>query len=722
MSFRFLRLRGKHAKQPVGIFVTFSVLVSSLFVSPLLIPDQGAQASGVEIDKALDLDGAVLATPDIDNDTFITNGADNFTVSLWAKIDSGASLSGEEYLFQISRGTDALVFLDDGELRMKPYGQADIGSGFTPAAGAWHHYAFVFDTTSSGSQHTLYVDGQQVITDSHGTLGVRYIHFGGSSSGSLNFPGEIDEIKVWNKKSLTPSEIQNTMHSFGDGSGTGSAGLDDTNLYIYENFNDSSLNSEKGVNLSVSAGTIGGYVDVATTSETGSDTIITFPRSYITSDGGWTVPEGVSSARALSVGGGGAGGWGNGNEGGGGGGAGRLLHDTSVDLSASVHSVKVGQGGVGSTTTSTPGANGQESLAFGLRALGGGGGGSCSSSKGSDGGSGGGGSGCSSGKPGGFDVSTYGGLGNDGGSGTHIDSDQKGNAGGGGGAGGAGGNGSARSVGTSGGAGSGSSNDITGSSITYAQGGNGAAGNSVPVNPALTTASRGFGGAGVNNVSDRSSAGGSGVVILRYTTPVVPGTVQNFSAETRLVDDGTDTDSVTLNWDELTGQSPAVTGYLIEYNKDNDFTTANSFTSVSEGGTTTKTITGLDDGDTYYFRIKAINGFDDDRDSGQVIESRAVSKADSSLNFDGSFTVTGNPSSAVIPTSKTASFTVESWVRAGSLASGENIIINQRTADETYDRFFVALRGGSPSRLEISRPNLGLTNQTQRIDIPEPSG
>ena len=369
MSFRFLRLRGKHAKQPVGIFVTFSVLVSSLFVSPLLIPDQGAQASGVEIDKALDLDGAVLATPDIDNDTFITNGADNFTVSLWAKIDSGASLSGEEYLFQISRGTDALVFLDDGELRMKPYGQADIGSGFTPAAGAWHHYAFVFDTTSSGSQHTLYVDGQQVITDSHGTLGVRYIHFGGSSSGSLNFPGEIDEIKVWNKKSLTPSEIQNTMHSFGDGSGTGSAGLDDTNLYIYENFNDSSLNSEKGVNLSVSAGTIGGYVDVATTSETGSDTIITFPRSYITSDGGWTVPEGVGSARALSVGGGGAGGWGNGNEGGGGGGAGRLLHDTSVDLSASVHSVKVGQGGVGSTTTSTPGANGQESLAFGLRAL-----------------------------------------------------------------------------------------------------------------------------------------------------------------------------------------------------------------------------------------------------------------------------------------------------------------------------------------------------------------
>jgi len=113
-----------------------------------------------------------------------------------------------------------------------------------------------------------------------------------------------------------------------------------------------------------------------------------------TSDGTFTVPEGVTEVEVLIVaGGGGGGGSAGAGASGAGGGAGGVVYAQNVQVTDPSYAIVVGAGGSsGGSSSDTPGSDGGNSSAFGLTAIGGGGGGSRNAGDGTgrDGGSGGG--------------------------------------------------------------------------------------------------------------------------------------------------------------------------------------------------------------------------------------------------------------------------------------------------------------------------------------------
>jgi prepilin-type N-terminal cleavage/methylation domain-containing protein len=230
----------------------------------------------------------------------------------------------------------------------------------------------------------------------------------------------------------------------------------------------------------------------------------------------WMVPNGITSVQYLVVAGGGGGGgaWG------GGGGGGGLLTGTASGLSGS-QSIIVGAGGAGN-------ANGSNSLFGSISAVGGGAGGNAANGAGTSGGSGGGGAAASAAAGAGTI-----GQGNNGGVGGSSN-----RAGGGGGAGTVGTVGPAGAVGIGGIGGDGLSSSITGILTYYAGGGGGGNRNTASgaagglggggmsgqsaTGTAGTPATGGGGGGGTENPQGsyyNGGAGGSGVVIFRYTHP-----------------------------------------------------------------------------------------------------------------------------------------------------------------------------------------------------------
>ena len=293
----------------------------------------------------------------------------------------------------------------------------------------------------------------------------------------------------------------------------------------------------------------------------------------ITTDGLYTIhtftssgdfiPDQALECEILIVGGGGGGG----GFGGGGGGAGGYLASASESFSATTYAVTVGAGGAKATYVAR-GGNGGSSGIDTIDSVSGGGGGGCYSSGGQNGLPGGSGGGAGS---------NYSGTG---GAGTGTEGYKGGNsllsdtrcAGGGG----------ASEVGhnydsETGKGGDGKANSISGASLYYA-GGGGAGNGSEPagaggaggggagmygsgVSATDGTDGLGGGGGGVRNNSGSGSiysgAGGSGVVIIRYLTPVPLVTID----ETITIDDTfeiltnplvssiDDTVTVTDNWE-----------------------------------------------------------------------------------------------------------------------------------------------------------------------------
>jgi hypothetical protein len=247
----------------------------------------------------------------------------------------------------------------------------------------------------------------------------------------------------------------------------------------------------------------------------------------------------------LVVAGGGGGGTarssGSGGGGGGAGGYRTSIGGSSLSLTPSSFTVIVGAGGSG-RTSEDKGISGNDSVFSTITSTGGGGGASIGGTfygyavggeNGLSGGSGGGSSGnfnspFSSGTPGsGNTPATSPSQGNNGGVGS-VSANNFG-AGGGGGAGAVGGNGTGSAGGVGG---AGTANSISGSSVTYAGGGGGAShnggtggtggsggggngGTGLSNNSTAGTANTGGGGGG-NNQGSTSSAGGSGIVIVRY--------------------------------------------------------------------------------------------------------------------------------------------------------------------------------------------------------------
>lgn len=249
----------------------------------------------------------------------------------------------------------------------------------------------------------------------------------------------------------------------------------------------------------------------------------------------WVVPSGAGTVDVLIVAGGGGGG---GGAFAGGGGAGGFVEKIGLSLTPnSTMPIVVGAGGSGGTAdigTNRPpannGANGGNSSFNSIIASGGGGGAGYltfgtdprTTANGVAGGSGGGGSeGSLSG--GAATQLSYGGsgFGNAGGFSSSLNGQT---GGGGGGAGGAGGNGSG-SFGI-GGAGK-TSSFQTGSALTYAKGGDGGNYSATVAADAPANSGDGAKGASYNGTARVGGAGGSGIVVIRWSTvaPVVaPGT------------------------------------------------------------------------------------------------------------------------------------------------------------------------------------------------------
>ncbi len=417
-----------------------------------------------------------------------------------------------------------------------------IDTGIAPRLDQWQHIAL---TRVAGTDVAdFYVDGQWAAKKVAGSAGTGAIAtsslpftIGGRSGSTLPgggysyfapFAGRIDEVRVWDVARPVETIVED-MHTYGP--------VGESGLVAYYDMNEAA-GTGQAFNRATTASTepalsiVGaGRTDIKSTSADGS--VLTFPRSYLTKNGGWKAPADVN-VEYLVVAGGGAGGA---SHGGGGGGGGVRATDGSLTAGQS-YRVTVGAGGAASLDHNA-GVNGGDSWFGTTQAIGGGGGGSYRDARqgpvaGSAGGSGGGGGGVDAGGTGGSGTASQGFDGGAGNSGTGM-----GAGGGGGGAvgagnaasgynGGHGGNGREWPIGSGtlygggGGGGGWVGTGYEGDSGSGGLGGGGRGGDkSVWVSgkgsPGFAgNANAGGGGGGGADYGSGGGAGGSGVVILRY--------------------------------------------------------------------------------------------------------------------------------------------------------------------------------------------------------------
>ena len=372
-------------------------LALALATSLLVTISPTAQAAPGEFDSYLNLDGTARYATIASNSAIGT--FNDISIEFWFK-SSAATCSGNI----VAKGVDYAIYCTAGNLAFAFKGNGTVAgtnirysstSGptyLTVPQGEWHHFAIT--RAANTATATIYLDGQILnnnqSADGAGTSALansgEVLNIGARRDSATYFNGGIDEVRISNVV-RTQSEIQADMHRWGIGNETG--------VVAYYDFNDISgttLTDQIGGNTMTLVGAPA-VSRIDSTTQSGSDTVVTFPRSYLTSQGGWKVPVGVSKMESLVVGGGGAGG----SRSGGGGGAGGYVATAANTLTftpGAVETITVGQGGVGQNNTR--GSNGQNS-ALGTRriAQGGGGGGSANGAdnslrNGANGGSGGG--------------------------------------------------------------------------------------------------------------------------------------------------------------------------------------------------------------------------------------------------------------------------------------------------------------------------------------------
>lgn len=477
----------------------------------------------------------------------------NFTVETWFKEPAGTSTYGDligqgpagnaenRFLLRLLGTASERTF----QLFVKgPSGSNDAVtvSGIYVPQGQWNHVAV---SHTYGTDYKIYLNGQLILTQSN-TMSVsqagafwlgRNYH-----SDNSRFTGAIDEVKIWNTPRVQ-SEIASDMHVYGSDNTTTFS----TSLLAYYDMNEGSgttlfnRTATSGLNLTTTGSPT--FSDVKSSSKANGKDVLTFPRSYLTPVGGWTVPSGISKADILAVAGGGSGG----TRHAGGGGAGALSFEAgSTTTPGSALRIQVGQGGLGQLgtglapeqTLAVAGAKGQSTVVDTL-AVAGGGGGRGGGQAATSGGSGGGGN---SGFGSAAAAGTGSGLkfaGNDGAStnsGTSL-------AGGGGGGAGSAAFAATNSTGSAGG--NGLEFSITGTPTCYAAGGGGGSHNSTSAitaaglggdgcanssssagagsrtaaaaaTAALPNSGSGGGGGGFDGSNLASGAGGSGIVVIAY--------------------------------------------------------------------------------------------------------------------------------------------------------------------------------------------------------------
>ncbi|CAN2210972.1 Concanavalin A-like lectin/glucanases superfamily [Candidatus Nanopelagicaceae bacterium] len=491
--------------------------------------------------------------------------SDTFTIEAWINVNSAC-----DGICQILVKENVILLgVHSGTLRWAMWGKVVGGWNWTDTGikippNEWHHVSMVKQFTGDKNGSLLfYLDGQlaYTVTGSPYVSGTNYdstsssyaindddttwTWLGRRGANTQKFYGYMDEVKIW-RAPRTAAQIKGDMYSNDTSSAL---------LQLYLDFNKSATTSSSKVLNVASSGQTGTdffasgsnpYVDIAVKSVGTTYTTIKFSRTYITQNGGWKTPSGISQIQAVVVGGGGGGG---GGYQGGGGGAGGFIETLTTLVPGTTYPVKVGFGGIGHSTPNLP-TNGETSTAFGISAAGGGYGSSefdnsvpVNVNRLPNGGGSGGGGGWNFGNStaGASGITGQGNSGGNGGNGNCC------TAAGGGGAGAAGSDGNL-SKGGNGGAGklsvvtgttlaAGGGGSLRSATTTSGQGlgGSSIGGNSGYTSNALVGATGGAtngaygtgsgGGAGMSTngqAASYSGSGGSGVVAFRYITATAP--------------------------------------------------------------------------------------------------------------------------------------------------------------------------------------------------------
>lgn len=616
----------KSAKRFVGLalaaLVSIPLSLSGLWVGGASATDLGHDSA---VDFALELDGTgsqaavrnlpvLPTTEDFVLEAWVFDRADGATGGTRRIVSQGNSTSHDGG-FDLMTLQTASPKMREVALFYKCPGACDnalTSTGVFIQNNSWQHLALV----TSGSSFDLYVNGvfaaSRTVSTGSMPTSARFV-LGRPWLSAVNgsfFNGQIDEVNVWTKPGTVSTRsgfetwIQGHMHTFTPSNADG--------LVARFDFNEGSgatvFDRTVGNNDLALSGTPA-FSDVKTESQISSETILTFPRSYLTSGGGWTVPSGVTDVKLLVVGGGGGGG----SRHGGGGGAGALIYDAAANVSGTLK-VQVGQGGNG-------GSSGQSSF-FGNLELKGGGRGAGSAGSAQTGGSSGG-RGSNTAAPasatgtgnfngGGNGAGTTDGnyAGGGGGGAISVGSNAATNAAGSGGAGfvsnitgasvcyAAGGGGGSETTGTAGSAGTCTSGQVSASVTSSA--GAGSVGSATASSASPNSGSGGGGGGHqtVGNTSGAAGFGGAGIVVASYGPVANPPLVTTDSST--LVGQTVELEG---NVSSENGSSVTERGFV--YATSTGPTTSSTKLTVGSGAGSFSGVTPTLTAGTYYFRAFA---------------------------------------------------------------------------------------------------------------------
>ncbi|MBK8366506.1 MAG: VCBS repeat-containing protein [Bacteroidetes bacterium] len=221
---------------------------------------------------ALNFDG-VNDFVNIPNNSSFNFGTNDFTIETYAKT---SSVAGNKVMIgKISGGNNFWFGVSNGKANFSLIGGPDALGTSTIGDGNWHHLAAV---RQSGVV-SLYVDGVLEATQTNtGTATISADLTLGNFSGGFNFPGSLDEVRIWNR-ALCKGELLNNKNAELPSSQTG--------LVAYYNFNQGLENSNNS--------TIASLTDLSGNANHG--TLNNFALSGTTSN--WVAPGAVISGSAA---------------------------------------------------------------------------------------------------------------------------------------------------------------------------------------------------------------------------------------------------------------------------------------------------------------------------------------------------------------------------------------------------------------------------------------